>query len=32
MLRSALALSVILQKEFQIINIRSNRPNPGINN
>ncbi|CAD8107274.1 unnamed protein product [Paramecium primaurelia] len=32
MFRSALALSVLLQKQFKIINIRSNRPNPGINN
>ncbi len=32
MIRSALALSCILRKEFRIHSIRSNRPNPGINN
>ncbi|CAK63203.1 unnamed protein product (macronuclear) [Paramecium tetraurelia] len=32
MFRSALALSVLFQKQFKITNIRSNRPNPGINN
>lgn len=32
MIRSSLALSLILKKEFTMINIRKNRPNPGINN
>ena len=32
MIRSSLALSLILKKEFRMVNIRKNRPNPGINN
>lgn len=32
MIRSSLALSLILNKEFRMVNIRKNRPNPGINN
>ena len=32
MIRSSLALSIILNKQFQIHSIRKNRPNPGINN
>jgi RNA 3'-terminal phosphate cyclase len=29
-LRTSLALSVLLLKPFEMINIRANRPNPGI--
>ncbi|OYT31211.1 RNA 3'-phosphate cyclase [Candidatus Woesearchaeota archaeon ex4484_78] len=32
MLRTALALSIITKKPFEIFNIRSNRPNPGLKN
>ena len=32
MLRSAIVLSTLLNKPFRIHSIRSNRPNPGINN
>ncbi|CAM6005792.1 unnamed protein product [Sphagnum balticum] len=32
MIRTSLALSLILKKEFRIHSIRKNRPNPGINN
>lgn len=32
MIRSSIALSMILGKEFQIHSIRKNRPSPGINN
>ncbi len=32
MIRSSLALSLLLNKEFRMIGIRKNRPNPGINN
>lgn len=32
MIRSSLALSLLLKKEFRIVGIRKNRPNPGINN
>ena len=32
MIRSSLALSLILKKQFRMVNIRKNRPNPGINN
>jgi RNA 3'-terminal phosphate cyclase (ATP) len=32
MIRSSLTLSLILKKEFRMVNIRRNRPNPGINN
>jgi len=32
MIRSSLALSLILNKQFTMVNIRKNRPNPGINN
>ena len=32
MIRSSLALSLILKKQFRMTNIRKNRPNPGINN
>lgn len=31
-IRISLALSIILQKPFKIVNIRKERPNPGINN
>lgn len=31
-IRSSLALSVILKKPFAINSIRKNRPNPGLNN
>ena len=31
-IRNSLALSVILNKSIKIINIRTTRPNPGINN
>jgi|JI9StandDraft_2_1071091.scaffolds.fasta_scaffold468773_2 RNA 3'-terminal phosphate cyclase len=31
-IRSCLALSIILKKPFFIHSIRKNRPNPGINN
>ncbi len=32
MIRSSLALSLLLGKEFRMVGIRKNRPNPGINN
>jgi len=32
MIRSSLALSLILNKEFRMSGVRKNRPNPGINN
>lgn len=32
MIRSSLALSLLLNKEFRMVAIRKNRPNPGINN
>ena len=32
MIRSSLALSLLFKKEFRMVNIRKNRPNPGINN
>jgi len=32
MIRSSLALSLLLKKEFRMTNIRKNRPNAGINN
>lgn len=32
MIRSSLALSIILNREFTMHSIRKNRPNPGINN
>ena len=32
MIRSSLALSLLLHKEFRMHSIRKNRPNPGINN
>jgi RNA 3'-terminal phosphate cyclase len=31
-IRSSLALSVILKRPFRIHSIRKNRPNPGLNN
>lgn len=32
MIRSSLALSLLLNKEFTMVGVRKNRPNPGINN
>ena len=32
MIRSSLALSLLLNKEFTMVAVRKNRPNPGINN
>lgn len=32
MIRSSLALSLLLGKDFRMVGIRKNRPNPGINN
>lgn len=32
MIRSSLALSLLLNKDFRMVGIRKNRPNPGINN
>jgi RNA 3'-terminal phosphate cyclase (ATP) len=32
MIRSSLALSLLLNREFRMVGIRKNRPNPGINN
>lgn len=32
MIRSSVALSTVLKKEFRMHSIRKNRPNPGVNN
>jgi RNA 3'-terminal phosphate cyclase (ATP) len=32
MIRSSVALSTVLKKEFRMYSIRKNRPNPGVNN